>query len=178
MNLDRRVLSVTGTLQPIEGKLAVTEPKTRHSRRQIELTEIAVDALRRHQLTQVQSKGHFGETWNGQGFVFPSILGEPQSGHSLVKSQSLPLVERAGLPRMRFHDLRHTAATLMLGRRVHPKVVSEMLGHATIAITLDLYSHVTDTMQREATQELDALLGRGHTSIQAKGLPTRPASHG
>ena len=59
---------------------------------------------------------------------------------------------------MRFHDLRHTAATLLLGQGVHPKVVAEMLGHARISTTLDLYSHVTPTMQREATEALDSLL--------------------
>jgi integrase len=72
-----------------------------------------------------------------------------------------PALERAGLPRIRFHDLRHTAATLMLGQGVHPKVVSEMLGHSQIGITLDLYSHVTPSMQAGAVQALEALLG-GH----------------
>ncbi len=71
-----------------------------------------------------------------------------------------PLLGRAGLPRIRFHDLRHTAATLLLGQGVHPKIVSEMLGHSQIAITLDLYSHVTPTMQRQAADELEAALSR------------------
>ena len=71
-----------------------------------------------------------------------------------------PLLGRVGLPRIRFHDLRHTAATLMLGRGVHPKVVSEMLGHSQISITLDLYSHVTPTMQAAAVAEMESLLAR------------------
>lgn len=68
-------------------------------------------------------------------------------------------LQRAGLPRLRFRDTRHTAATLLLGRDVHPKIASEMPGHATIAVTLDLYSHVSPTMQRGAADELDAVLG-------------------
>ena len=68
-------------------------------------------------------------------------------------------LQRASLPRIPFHGTRHTAATLLLGRGVHPKIVSEMLGHSTIAITLDLYSHVTPTMQREAAAVLDSVLG-------------------
>ena len=67
------------------------------------------------------------------------------------------VLEGAGLPRVRFHDLRHTAATLMLAKGVHPKVASEMLGHSTIAITLDLYSQVTATLQKEAARTLDAM---------------------
>lgn len=70
----------------------------------------------------------------------------------------MPLLARARLPRIRLHDLRHTAATLMLGKGVHPKIVSEMLGHSTVGITLDLYSHVTPTMQRQADDDMDALL--------------------
>jgi integrase len=69
------------------------------------------------------------------------------------------VLARAGLPRIRFHDLRHTAATLMLSMGVHPKMASEMLGHSTIAITLDLYSHVTANMQRQAADAIDAALG-------------------
>jgi integrase len=68
------------------------------------------------------------------------------------------VLARAELPHIRFHDLRHTAATLMLSRGVHPKMASEMLGHATTAITLDLYSHVTANMQRQAADAIDAAL--------------------
>jgi integrase len=69
------------------------------------------------------------------------------------------LLERAGVPIVRPHDARHTTATLMLGQGVHPKLVSEMLGHATVAITLDLYSHATPAVHREAANMLDTLLG-------------------
>ena len=70
-------------------------------------------------------------------------------GATVVRRSFYPLLECSSLPRIRFHDLRHTAATLLLGQGVHPKIVSEMLGHSQIAITLDLYSHVTPTMQRQ-----------------------------
>jgi integrase len=70
-----------------------------------------------------------------------------------------PLLARAGLPRIRFHDLRHSAVTLLLGLGIHPKIVSEMLGHSQIGITLDLYSHVTATMQQEAVRAFEGLLG-------------------
>ena len=70
-----------------------------------------------------------------------------------------PLLDRAGLPRIRFHDLRHSAATLLLGLGIHPKIVSELLGHSQVGITLDLYSHVTATMQQEAVRAFGGLLG-------------------
>ncbi len=68
---------------------------------------------------------------------------------------------KAGLPRIRFHDLRHTAATLLLLRRVHPKIVSEMLGHSSVSLTLDVYSHALPDMQREAIAALDQMLAEG-----------------
>ena len=76
---------------------------------------------------------------------------------SRLTEQFKSLLRRSALPPIRFHDLRHTAATLMLSRGVHPKVASEMLGHATVAVTLDLYSHVTETMQRSAAEALNGV---------------------
>jgi integrase len=90
--------------------------------------------------------------------VFPNEIGRLLDPSNLLRQSFYPLLQRADLPRVRFHDLRHTAASLMLGRGVHPKIVSEMLGHSQIAVTLDLYSHVTPTMQREAATALDILL--------------------
>ena len=77
---------------------------------------------------------------------------------NLLKHSFRPLLRTAGLPRMRFHDLRHTAATLLLGRGINPKIVSEMLGHSQIGITLGLYSHVTPHMQQQAADAMDAAL--------------------
>lgn len=78
---------------------------------------------------------------------------------NFLRRSYLPLLRAAGVPKIRFHDLRHTAATLLLLQGVHPKVVQERLGHATISITLDTYSHVLPSLQREAAEKLDALLG-------------------
>jgi integrase len=88
-----------------------------------------------------------------------SAVGTPLDGGNFLRSTHYPQMARAGLPRLRFHDMRHTAATLMLEQGVHPKVVAERLGHATVNVTLNVYSHVTPTMQREAAATLDRLLG-------------------
>ena len=90
--------------------------------------------------------------------VFANVIGRPMEVGNLLRRSFRPLLEKAGGRRIRFHDLRHTAAPLVMGRGVHPKVVSEMLGHSQVSITLDLYSHVTPTMQQEATAAVDSLL--------------------
>ena len=99
-----------------------------------------------------------GNAWQDNDLVFVNSIGQPIEAQHLVRRSFYPLLERAQLPRIRFHDLRHTAATLLLGQGVHPKIVSEMLGHSQIAVTLDLYSHVTPTMHEQAAQALDELL--------------------
>jgi hypothetical protein len=90
--------------------------------------------------------------------VFTDEFGEPLTGSRITERRLRPLLRRAGLPPIRFHDLRHTAATLMLTAGVHPKVVSDMLGHTSLAITLDRYSHVMPTMQADAVRRLDGVL--------------------
>jgi integrase len=100
-----------------------------------------------------------GPAWDDTELVFCDQFGHLLSPEWIVRRGFHPLLRKAGLPIIRFHDLRHTAATLMLGRGIHPKVVAEMLGHATVAITLDIYSHVTPDMQREAAKLMTAFLG-------------------
>ncbi|MGH7687477.1 MAG: tyrosine-type recombinase/integrase [Candidatus Dormibacteria bacterium] len=160
VDLDASVLRVVGTLQrDYNRQLVISEPKTMRSRRQVELSTLAADALRRHRTAQTQLRLLLGAQWHDHDLVFPNAFGKPQDGSHLLLGQFVPLLLRAGLPRIRFHDLRHTAATLLLGRGVHPKVVSEMLGHTTVGITLDLYSHVTPTMHRAAAVAMDDVLG-------------------
>ena len=125
------------------------------------LTKAAVEALRRHRAAQAGERLALGAAWEDNDLVFANEIGRPMEVRNMMRRSFLPLLKRAGLPRIRFHDLRHTAATLLLGQGVHPKVVAEMLGHSRISTTLDLYSHVTPTMQRQAADAMDAVLGRG-----------------
>jgi integrase len=112
--------------------------------------------LRRHLERQVAERKRMGSAWEDLGLVFPNTVGRPLDNINLLRYWFYPLLERAGLPRMRFHDLRHTAVTLLLGSGVNPKIVSEMLGHASVAITLDIYSHVMPHMQQQAAQAAQA----------------------
>jgi integrase len=115
-------------------------------------------SLRRHHTLQAEERRKMGSAWSDFGLVFPNTVGQPMDCINLLKHSFRPLLRAAGLPRMRFHDLRHTAATLLLGRGINPKIVSEMLGHSQIGITLGLYSHVTPHMQQQAADAMDAAL--------------------
>lgn len=160
VDLDAGRLAVTGSLQRIRGVgLTITEPKTLRSRRQVILTPIAVSALRQHQTAQRRERERAGDQWRDSDLVFTNVVGGPLQRDHVVKRNFDPLLIRAGLPRIRFHDLRHTAATLMLSQGVHPKVAADLLGHATVGITLDLYSHSTEAMHQEAARAIEELLG-------------------
>jgi integrase len=168
VDLDAAALSVRHTLSNIDGKMVLADPKTAKSRRRIELPPMAVAALREHQ-RRLFARGLRAVPW-----VFPSEAGGPQDAQNLMGRVFRPLLtavqaeidkeataagrEPERFPAIRFHDLRHTAASLMLERGLHPKVVSEVLGHSTVAMTLDVYSHVVPSMQREAAARMDALL--------------------
>ncbi len=123
----------------------------------MELAAAAVDALRRHKAKAIKAALAAGRSYDKEGFVFQRAAGRPMTGTRVWKRWHA-LLKRAGVAHMPFHSSRHTAASLLLGRGVHPKIVSEMLGHSTVAITLDVYSHVTPAMHREAALVMDDLL--------------------
>jgi integrase len=152
VDLERGSLQVTGGLvrdsRADGGQLRVGPPKTKRSRRQVELGVLAVDALRRHRARASAS-----------GFVFATPTGHPLDPGNVLRRSFWPLLARTGVPHIRFHDLRHTAATLQFGMGTHPKVVADMLGHASVAITLDTYSHAVPGIDRKAAEAMDRLLG-------------------
>jgi integrase len=159
VDLERATLRVTATLQRTRAGVMLAPPKTHRSRRQIALPPMAVEALRAHRSRQEDERQFLGEAWEPLDLVFPNQHGAPIRNNNLLVDSYFPLLQRAGLPRIRFHDLRHTCATLLLGRGVPVKVVSELLGHASIAITLDVYAHVLPDMQAQAAREMQAMLG-------------------
>jgi integrase len=138
--------------QYYRGRLA--ELKRASSRRPIALGEVAIQKLRERQ--EIQACERESPSWEEQGFIFTGQRGNPIS-RSVLYQTFIRLVEEAGLPRIRFHDLRHTAATLMLKRGIHPKVVQERLGHANIGMTLNIYSHVLPSLQEDVADHFDDL---------------------
>jgi len=135
------------------------EPKTKRSRRTIPLTGQVVRNLKEHQKDQKAQilKAEPG-TYLKHNFIFAANNGEPIYEQNIYNRHFIPLIEKAGLPQIRLYDLRHTCATLLLSAGENPKVVSEWLGHASIVLTLDTYSHVLPNMQQGATQKLENIL--------------------
>jgi integrase len=153
-------LRVRRTLSRRKGTYTFAEPKTKKSRRVVRLTSQATSALRGHLARQIAEMEALGSLYKPGGLVFAGETGGTINPSNLRNRSFARVLERARLAGrgVRFHDLRHTCATLLLSKNVNPKVVSEMLGHASIAITLDTYSHVLPDMQEKAALALEEAL--------------------
>jgi integrase len=157
INLTRGILQVRHTVNLIKGfGITESEPKTESSKRSIILPPFVIDALVQHRASQNEARIKAGAKWQELGLVFPNTQGgyfrRPKL-HTMYKK----LLKEAGLPDIRFHDLRHSAATIFLSMGIHPKIVQEVLGHSDITLTLSVYSHVLPSMQQEAMNRMDAL---------------------
>jgi len=155
-----RAVAVRYTLNDCKGVFVLGEPKSKSSKRRVSLDTLAVEALGRHQKHQMV------EGFGRSEFVFCNTAGMPWRRANLHKNAFKPLLKRAGLPDIRFHDLRHTAATLMLTGGVHPKIVQQRLGHANISMTLDLYSHVMPGMDAAAADVVGGILRAGQAKLK------------
>jgi integrase len=152
-------LAVNWTLSRTRGSgLVCEEPKTKKSRRRVDLEPGCTDALRVHGRAQKEARLRSGELWHDTDLVFANELGRPVEPSNMLTRSFWPIRQRAGFPELRFHDLRHTAATLMLEAGVDLKRVSDRLGHSTINITADRYLHVTPAMDRSAADAVGHLL--------------------
>jgi integrase len=155
------LVRVQRTLQPTQQGLVFEQPKTARSRRTVLLPAFLLPFLERQRQAQENRRAEAGN-WQEQGLVIDRGDGQPLNPDTLSAGWARH-VRKHELPHVRFHDLRHAHATLMLAQGVHPKVVSERLGHASIGITLDLYSHVLPTLQEEAAAAFDALFRSSST---------------
>ena len=157
VDLEAGTLQVRRTLSEPKGGYIFEAPKSGKGRSD-RLTRKATAALREHRRRQLEERMQRAGLWQDHGLVFPSGIGTPTSGGNLNRAFKATL-QRAGLPAFRFHDLRHTCATLLLRQGVNPKYVQELLGHADISLTLNVYSHVLPDMGDAAVGAMDAALG-------------------
>jgi integrase len=160
IDFERHKLTVRTTTQRIEGKVRLLEPKTKASRRSINLPKFVEQALLQHRERHQKERTHLYPT-DTLDLVFPTTNGTPTEPRNLSTQFARLLTRLAplGVPRIRFHDLRHSMASLMMSQGVPIKVISEILGHTKINITLDIYGHLYDHQRQEAAQKLDDLLG-------------------
>jgi integrase len=172
VDLTRRTVQVRMNVQETLGRYILAETKTAYSRRTVAITQAAVDALAEHWQKQQHEKAQMGDKYDSSlDLVFPNGYGGIMIPHNITKRSFKHLLVKAGLSRAtRFHDLRHTAATLLLASGVNVKVVSEMLGHSNVSITLSIYAHVLPHMQQSAVSAMDTLLGMAAESYEPKKL--------
>ena len=152
------VARVTGTLQRIDGTLQRVDPKTDRARRVVALPSQLVELLNRHRKAQAERRLAFGSDWADNDLILERGDGRPQDPDTLTH-QFGKFATAAGVTGVRLHDLRHAYATSLLRWGVHPKIVSEALGHSSSAFTMDTYSHVVPSMQRAAADAMEAELG-------------------
>ena len=170
IDLDRRRLAIRRALQRQQAAgLVFIPPKTRTSRRSVRLSRLACWALTEHRERQ---RNHItgNADWQEHGLVFPNRRGDPLESSSVTSALDRAL-RLAELPRIRVHDLRHTVVSVLLEAGAHPKVVQDLLRHSTVLLTLDTYSHVTDTLSSQAADMIDAMFG-----WEGRAEPSPPTS--
>ena len=168
LDLERKKLDVKRTYSRGDGSsFDFGQPKTTHGRRTVILPSLMVDTLRKHRKKQVEARLAVAG-YQDHDLVFADALGEPIHPNTLRK-HFVKLIAKAQVPAIRFHDMRHTHATLLMKNNVNPKIVSERLGHANVGITLDHYSHVSEDMQRQAAEGIERLI-EGHEQGGAEGV--------
>lgn len=156
------------------GGFEFSEPKTAQSRRSIPLSQSATSALKTHRRRQLEARMKIQDVYSDLDLVFPTETGTPTLYGNLDRRHFKKIIQNANeeiaesnvengtayppIPIIRLYDLRHTMATLLLGQGINPKIVSERLGHSSISLTLDTYSHVLPTMQQDATEQIEKLI--------------------
>jgi integrase len=160
IDLEAQTLTVQHQLQRVEGQLRLVEPKSKRSMRTIALPDVAVRGLREHHTRQLEERLRAGLAWQEADLVFCTSIGTPIIARNLLRSFKRHL-EEAGLPDVRWHDLRHTAASVLAAQGVHQRTVMEILGHSTTAMTMEIYTHVLPEWQRDAVAKMDDVFPRG-----------------
>jgi integrase len=158
VDLDASRVVVNRSLTLVNEELVWASPKTARSRRSLSLDPETVAVLRAHRRRQLEERLNAGEAWQDNDLVFCNEDGTALHPSRFTR-RFVTACERAGVPKIRLHDLRHTWATLALQAGIHPKVVSERLGHATTGITLDIYSHVQPELDAHAATAVAELFG-------------------
>jgi len=167
IDLDLQSISVCRTLYKRRGVCEFKEPKTSHSKRLVSMTAKLANYLNEYKAERESLNLHLGRLLNLDDLVFANVEGKPIDP-SVLSHAFKRIARKVGLENVRFHDLRHTFASLMLLRGAKPKVISEALGHSSVAFTMDVYSHIIEGMQEDAMALLDEVLPPGKNGMSGK----------
>ncbi|MGZ3643489.1 MAG: tyrosine-type recombinase/integrase [Ktedonobacteraceae bacterium] len=171
INFEQGYLQIRRTVRRFTGQgMREGEPKTASSRRRIDLSPYLLEVLKHHRVSQLEARLKAGKAWEDHDLVFCNRLGKFFETGDLGKMFHT-LLQDAGLPRLRFHDLRHSAATMLLAMGVNVKVVQELLGHSTVTMTLNIYGHVLPGQQQAAIEKMSDLFDQG----SERGTDEKPA---
>jgi integrase len=187
IDMEAGTLRIRAALQRVEKKLVRVEPKSPKSSRPIQLPAVCVSALVRHKAQQDEDRKWAGTRWQETGFVFTTRIGTPMDPRDLLRDYyriTRPKPEKEGMetlklafPPIRFHDLRHSAATLLLAQGVSARYITELLGHSQVSFTLQTYAHVLPEVQEQVATKMDEILGQkpAANTVANKPLSTRPS---
>lgn len=156
INFKEHFISVTHNFQRVGNNYELKPPKTAKSKRNISMLDLTFKSLKTYRKSQIKNMLKSKTTYSDEGFVCAWDDGRPYRPH-YIADMFRSSVKNLGYPVIRFHDLRHTHATILLSKGVNPKIVSERLGHSTVSITLDIYSHVLPNIQKEAVEKLNSI---------------------
>lgn len=168
IDIDKGIIIVRQQLARSWGEPEFGPVKTDSGRRVVAMPESLITALKDHRQMQQRERELYGAEYKDYDLVWAVLGGGPISSRNLNR-QFKTLLKKANLPDIRFHDLRHTHATLLLEAGIHPKVVQERLGHSAISVTMDIYSHVKPNIQKEAAAAIDKALTRGRGEKATEG---------
>jgi integrase len=162
MDLESGAMLIYHTLRwDRPGRWYLEAPKTDRSRRRVELEHVTIEVLRTHRRRQLEERLAIGAAWHDHDFLFTRADGEPLRGTHLLERHFLPLLARLELPRVRWHDLRHTAVSLAIEAGVPITVISQMIGHSATSMTMDVYAHILPGQERAASRALEGVLFGG-----------------
>jgi integrase len=173
LDLARGLLEIDLTRVVVAGRAQESDGKTENSRRAISLDTLTIDALEAHLAMLDHEREAFGDAYPDHGLLFVYPDGRPLHPDTIT-ARFNRLVDRARLPRIRLHDVRHTYATVSLDAGVNPKIVSERIGHASLAFTLQVYTHRSEGRDRDAAQMIAALIVPKELTQQTGERQSRP----
>jgi len=157
VDFEHGLLHVRVQLQRVGGRFALLEPKSESSRRTLQLPDFVAEALRQHRANQLLERAQMGAEWRGEwDLVFLTSAGTPINSRNLLRTY-YGLLRKAGIPRVPFHTLRHTAASWLLAMGCDIRTVQAVLGHSQIGITADLYTHIVPALLKDAAQKMEQL---------------------